>query len=395
VTASTKIEELVTAARSLAPMLKARAEQTERDRRVSPEVTAAIREAGLYKVLQPAHFGGLELDISTLIRINLVLGAACASTAWCTGLAILHNWLVGLYPQQAQQDVWSDPGVIVAGSTVPAGKCARAPGGYKLQGSWPFASNCDYSGWYYVGAMVSPAVASEPPVLTWFLVPARDARIEDTWFTSGLAGTGSKTIVLENATFVPEHRTLPVSVINSGAAPGASANPNPLYRLTFTGAAPFVLSSLALGMAAGAIEAFAEIARTRTAIQLGGPPLPMSGLTHVQLAISDASAAVDAGVTLLLRDAGEMEAGLARGELPSTAQRLRNRRDHAYGARLAVSAANTVFEALGANVSALSHPVQRAWRDVNIAARHISLSWPMVGTMFGQSQLGLDPKGVY
>ncbi|MEI6720869.1 MAG: acyl-CoA dehydrogenase family protein, partial [Betaproteobacteria bacterium] len=193
----------------------------------------------------------------------------------------------------------------------------------------------------------------------------------------------------------PQHRALPLPVINSTNAPGAALNSNPLYRLTFAGSAPFSLSSMVVGMALGGVQDFTDIVRARTGTQIGGPPLALSGLPHIQLALAEGAAAVDAASTLLLRDAAELESGLAKGELPAVAQRIRNRRDHAYATKLAAQAVTGVFEALGANACMLSHPVQRAWRDVNVASRHITFSWPVVGAMYAQQQLGLPPVGSY
>jgi resorcinol 4-hydroxylase (FADH2) len=388
-------EQLLQRVSKLAPMLKARSEQTDRDRRVSPDVIDALRETGLFRTLQPKRFGGLELGISDMIRFNLVLGAACPSTVWCAGQAVIHNWIVGLYPLEAQQEVWSDPGAIVAGSYLPAGKCERTDGGYRLSGSWAWASNCDNTAWYIVGAMVPPEGGPGAPTPSWFLIPKSDATIKDTWFSAGLAGTGSKTIVIDDPVFVPRHRALPLPVVNSTNAPGAALNSNPLYRLTFAGSAPFSLSSMVVGMALGAVQDFTGIAKAKSGTQIGGPPLALSGLQHIQLALAEGAAAVDAASTLLLRDAAELESGLAKGELPSVPQRIRNRRDHAYAVKLSVQAVTGVFEALGANVCLLSNPVQRAWRDVNVAARHITFAWPVVGAMYAQQQLGLEPKGTY
>ncbi len=388
-------EELLQRIADVAPMLKARAEQTDRDRRVSPESMEALRAAGMFRTLQPPQFGGLEFGIADMIRINLIVGAACPSTAWCAGQALIHNWIVALFPLETQQEVWADPGAVIAGSYLPSGKCQRVAGGFHLSGAWAWASNCDNASWYIVGAMVPPEDGAGAPMPCWFVIPSSDATIQDTWFSAGLAGTGSKTVVVDSPVFVPQHRVLPLPVINSTNAPGSKVNSNPIYRLTFAGSAPFSLSSIVVGMALGGVQDFTEIARARAGTQIGGPPLALSGLPHIQLALSESAAAVDAATTLLLRDAAELEAGLARGELPSVDQRIRNRRDHAYATKLAAQAVTGVFEALGANAAMLSNPVQRAWRDVNVASRHITFSWPVVGGLYGQHQLGLEPKGAY
>ncbi len=388
-------DEIIARAARFVPMLKARAEQTERDRRVSPEIMEMMHDTGIFRLFQPKAFGGFEYGFSTLAKFNFALAKGCGSTAWCTCLSAAHNWIVGLYPLEAQEEVWADRRSIVAGSYMPVGKCIRRKGGYGLSGSWPFSSNSDNCDWYIVGGMLPPEGERNAPVPAWFLIPANEAEIHDTWFSSGLSGTGSNTIVVADEIFVPEHRVLTVPQINSGNAPGAALSANPLYRLTFTGSMPVALATLPLGMALGAVEDFTAIAQSKTVAQAGGPPVPMNSLPSVQLAIGEASATVDAGRALIMRDLDELEAGLAIGQLPDIPTRIRHRRNHAYVARGAAHAVNTLFEALGASGSELSNPIQRAWRDVNVAVRHISLNWPTVGAMYAQQQLGLPPKGTF
>lgn len=388
-------DEVLQRARSVIPTLKAKARQTETDRRVSAETTALLKDLQLNRLMQPRRFGGFEFGFTELVRLNFELAQGCGSTAWCLCLANTHNWLLGLFPGEVQEEVWADPSAMISGSYMPVGKCQKVEGGYKISGSWGFASNCDNSSWYIVGAMVPPDAEGLPPTPTWFLLPQRAARIEDTWNSTGLAGTGSKTITVDEPIFVPQARALSLAVINSGQAPGAMVNKNPLYRLTFTGSAPFALSSLPVGMAMGAVEDFKDAARSKMAAQLGGPPLPMAELPFVQSALAEAAAAVDAAALLLLRDTSEIDAAFAKNEMISVDQRIRHRRDHSYTGRLVERAGTALFEVMGANGGSLSNPVQRAWRDINVAVRHISLAWPNVGPMYGQYALGLKPKGTY
>jgi alkylation response protein AidB-like acyl-CoA dehydrogenase len=381
--------------RALVPLLKERAEQTERDRRVSADAMTVIKEQQLHRLMQPKRFGGFEYGFRELVQMNFEMAQGCGSTAWCLCLAAVHNWLLALFPLEAQEEVWRDPDVMISGSYMPVGRCQPADGGYWLSGAWSFSSNCDNSAWYIVGAMVPPESGEGRPTPTWFILSQAQARIQDTWFSAGLAGTGSKTVVVDEPVFVPAYRALAVPVINSGNAPGAQVSSNPLYRLTFTGAAPFALCSLPVGMAMGAIEDFVALARVKTVPSMSGPPMPMVGYPYVQQGLAEAAAAVDAAATLLLRDTAEIGAGLAEGALPSVSQRIKYRRNHAYSGKLAAQASTVLFEMTGASGGALSNPVQRAWRDINVAVRHISLSWPTVSAMYGQYALGLPPEGTY
>jgi alkylation response protein AidB-like acyl-CoA dehydrogenase len=388
-------EELVAAARNLAPLLKERAPQAERDRMISSDIIETVRETGIFKLLQPKRFGGYEYGFSDFVRVNIELARGCGSTSWCVAIGIIHNWVVGLWPLEAQEEVWRDPDALVCGSYVPTGTCETVSGGYKIAGRWSFASNCDHSAWYIVGTVIPPAAEGKPPTPAWCLVPRNDARIDDTWFSMGMAGTGSKTIAIDQPTFVPAHRVLPIPVINSGAAPGSLVNTNPLYKLTFTGTAPYTLCSPPVGIAAAALDDFIETARTKKASQPGAPPRPMLELAHVQMAIADAAVAIDTATMLLLHDTRAIEASLARGELPTVDERITYRRNQSYAAQQAAGAMNALFDVMGANVGDLSSPIQRAWRDTNMIARHMSLAWNSTGAMYAQHRLGAKPVGTY
>jgi alkylation response protein AidB-like acyl-CoA dehydrogenase len=362
---------------------------------VSPDIIEAVRETRMFGLLQPKRFGGLEYGFSDFVRLTIELGAGCGSTAWCVAIAVIHNWVAGLWPREAQEEVWDDPEALVCGSYVPNGTCVPVSGGYKISGRWGFMSNCDHSAWFIVGMIIPPAAEGRPPTPAWALVPRADARIDDTWYAMGMCGTGSKTVAIDEPVFVPAHRVLPVATINSGEAPGSLVNTNPIYKLTFTGAAPYTLCSVPVGIAAGALKDFIEAASTKMATQPGGPPRPMHELAHVQLAIADASAAIDAATLLLTRDTEAMEAKLVRGILPTIDERITYRRNQAYAASQSAHAVTALFEAQGASAGDLSSPIQRAWRDTHFVARHMSLAWPTTGAMYGQHRLGQKPRGTF
>ena len=124
--------QLLDRARGLVSVLKERALLTERDRMVSAEILGALADAGIFRLLQPRRFGGLEGGFEDFVRINIELGKGCGSTAWCTAIAMIHNWVVGLYPLETQEEVWQDRAALICGSYAPNGTCERADGGYRI-----------------------------------------------------------------------------------------------------------------------------------------------------------------------------------------------------------------------------------------------------------------------
>ncbi len=352
-------------------------------------------EAGVIRMMVPKRFGGLELGFSDLLKVNLTLAQACGSTAWCALQGAFHNFAVAQYPLEAQQEVWAEPGAVVSSALMPTGKYEAVDGGYRLWGEWAYASNCDNATWMIVGIMLAPDKEGAPPALAWCLAPRSVFHIKDTWFSVGMAGTGSKTVVATEPFFVPHARVLKVEVLNSGAAPGSLVHANPLYRLRFSHMGPACLVSIPVGVALGAVEDFKTMARSKTPFRMGAPPVPMASLPHVQLAVADIAAAAETAALLLTHDFDQVEAGLATATMPSVDQRIVNRRNQAYAGRLASQAVNRIMEVAGSSATAASSPLQRAWRDVNMAVTHISLGWSQIGSMYGQHQLGLPPVGSY
>lgn len=391
------IEKIVASANELVPMLRLRAQRTEQDRRVSDETTQAFHDAGFFKLMQPARYGGYEFGFTAFIDVVSELARGCTSSSWGCSLGAIHQWLVATFPEEAQDDVWrKDPSAIVCGSYAPATMAEKVEGGYLVQGKWLFASNVDNSQWALLGVQFPPEEKGAPPSAGFLLAPRTDWAIEDNWHVAGQAGTGSKAVVIDKPTFVPIHRKLTFAEASSNCPPGSKVNVNPIYRIPFLSAVPVCLVSPIVGTAQGAVDELIELAGsrvTRGAVSGGGNRL--SEFFPVQSRLAEASASVDAARLLLYRDTAQVEQMAADGRIISIEQRIRNRRDHAFAARLSRDAVEAVFASVGGAGLALNQPIQRMWRDTNAISRHISLNWDAVSSMVGQYLLGLEPKGQY
>ncbi|WP_438037018.1 acyl-CoA dehydrogenase family protein [Sorangium sp. So ce204] len=390
------LESLVSTARELVPRLRERAQQTEIERRVSEETNQLFHRAGFFRLMQPARYGGYEYGFTALLDVISEIGRGCTSSAWACSLGAIHQWLLGLFPAQAQDDVWREsPRAILCGSYSPITSAQAVDGGYLIQGKWRFASNIDNSQWAMLGVQF-PKESDAAPGAGFLLAPRSDWSIEDDWYVAAQAGTGSKTVVIDKPTFVPGHRKLTFAEAASGAPPGAAVNPNRIYSISFLSAIPVCLVAPLLGTAQGAIDAFIDLCENRvTRGGIGGAGALLSQFAHVQSRLADAAAAVDAARLVLDRDITEVELTAAQGRSVSVEKRIRNRRGHAYAAKLSHAAIQSLFSCVGGSSLALGQPIQRMWRDGNAIAQHITLNWDAVSTMVGQHMLGLDPKGAY
>ncbi len=256
---------ILAAIRATLPAIADRAGDTERNRQVPPENVAALRAAGLYRIVQPAEFGGFEHDFALLAEVIQDIGAACASTAWVCGLQAAHQWLLASFPIEAQHDVWdADPDALLCGSYAPAARAAPVDGGYRLSGRWSFASGCDVSDWAFCAAMIPAATPDAGPRPAFLLVPRSDYDIDDDWHVVGLAGTGSKTLVLDEV-FVPAHRLLLFADTTSGNTPGARHyTHNATFRVPMLANIASCLASAGLGAAMGALRDYLDWVGGRT-----------------------------------------------------------------------------------------------------------------------------------
>lgn len=389
-------ETLLQRAEALLPDLRARAAQAERDRMISAETIQALKSAGLFRILQPQRFGGHEQDFATLIRLVGAVGRGCGSTGWVYMIASIHQWLIAGFPIEAQEEVWGgETDTLVSGSYAPSATAQPVPGGFRVSGTWSFASGCDHAGWHVAGVIFPPAAPGGRPAAGFVLLPRADYRIDDVWYTIGLAGTGSKNVVIDNA-FVPAHRTLTFESLSAGTTPGSAAHRNSLYRIPFLAAFPACLASTALGIVDDALDEFLEMARVRkTKGAVAGGGNNMAEFFTVQSRLGEATASADAARLLLLRCVREASERAAAGEQVSVAMRIRNRRDHAFAAKLCADAVAALHSCTGGAGLFTSSRIQRAWRDANAVSKHIALNWDAVSSMYGQHALGLEPKGQY
>ncbi len=392
-----ELAELKSRLAALLPEIAARAGATESARRVPPENMAALRDIGYFEIVKPARFGGFEHDFDVLVELNIELAKACASTAWVAGLLAGHQWLIASFPERAQADVWNaDSNALACGSYAPAAKAIRSEAGYVLRGRWSFASGCDNAQWALCAALL-PSEAEEGKLAPAFLlVPASDYTIDDTWHVVGLAGTGSKTLVLEDV-LVPAHRVLGFAETTSGATPGAALYAqNPGFSIPMLCNIPSCLASAAVGAAAGALDDYlARTARRVTRGAVAGHNNKMAEFPTIQLRVAEAAASTDAARELLLRDLRARAHTVRAGEPVTVEDRITSRRGQAFAVSLALRAVEALNASTGGAGLDLANPVQRAWRDANAVGRHISMNWDAVGTMYGQMALGLTPQGQY
>ena len=377
--------ELRGRAGQLLPALRSRAAKCEELRRMPEETLRDFHDTGLFRFQQPRRVGGSELEFVAVIEFGALVARACASSAWNLVNLGSHHLLLGMFPPEAQEEVWGKSvDTLIASSFVfPAGRAERADGGYRISGRWPFSSGVDPSDWNMLAGQVA-AGEDAPPEQRVFLLHRSQYEIHDTWFAGGLRGTGSKDVEVKDV-FVPEHRTLAVADMKGGPTPGSAVNPGPLFRIPVFALFPYMLSGVALGIAEGLIDDFAAGSAGRG--KMTGAKI--SAVQSVQLRLGEAAAFARASRLFQETNCREAQGLVERGVVPDMRAKARYRLEGAYAVDWAVRAVDTMFMLSGASGLYESGHVARAFRDAHAVKQHFSFNTDVAGTTYGRVALGL------
>jgi 3-hydroxy-9,10-secoandrosta-1,3,5(10)-triene-9,17-dione monooxygenase len=382
-------------AEALLPALKERAKATEERRSLSDETMRDLFDAGLLRILQPAAYGGYEMDWPTHLEVGRILARSCPSTGWIVSVVGAHAAIIGRLNKQCQDDVWgtSEDMLIATGSARRDGGIRKVDGGYQLNGTWRFGSGVDHSEWVMVSGIVEdedgmPLEVGDLTGLVRVLMPATDITIVDSWYVAGMSGTGSKDIFCDNL-FVPEYRVCDARKSFQKGPAGSVVNSHYLYDVEFM---PYFGNSLLgplLGCAEGAYAEYVAATRNRKGALFGDT---IAAQTPVQQRLAETAAEIRAA-TQMIDNANKMlhERGAAR-EAFEPEELLEQGLDRTFAARLLLTAVTRLVRQMGALGLFDTNAVQRHFRDISAMTTQIALNWDRHTTPYGQWQLGV-PTG--
>jgi 3-hydroxy-9,10-secoandrosta-1,3,5(10)-triene-9,17-dione monooxygenase len=378
-------DEAMGRARTLVPVLRERAERVEGLREMPKETIDDLHRTGLLRFHQPRRWGGLELPFVALFDIPAEIARGCASTGWNVANLGVHHWMLALYDERAQEEIWGkNPDALIAsGIAYPQGRGRRVDGGFVVSGFWNFSSGVDAADWTMLAVMVRDGDRVVDHRMC--LVPRADYEIVDDWHVLGMRGTGSKS-VRASEVFVPEHRALCMYLARGGTEfPGARVNPNPLYRVPLSALGSHCLAAAGIGNAQAALEltiaAITERSTSYTAMR-------MRDFQAVQLRVAEAGARVDAARLVIRADCHDAERIAGEGRAPTLEEKLRFKRNVAYAMTLGTEAVDILHALAGANGIYDRYPIQRLFRDQHALTGHIGFSWDTQGTPWGLVVLG-------
>lgn len=377
-------EEAIERARALKPRLRERVAEAERLRRLPSDNVTDLLENGLYGLMTPRRFGGSELGSEAMIDVTIELASACSATGWVHMLWTAHMWLLALFPPEAQEELWANPNTLASSVVSISGDVVPVEGGYRWTGRGFFSSGVDHCNWLTAAVPIAREGAQGQPERRWLLIPREDIQIIDDWYTVGLKGTGSKTIVV-NDIFIPEHRTLPNTALEDGCAPGRAINAHAMYGAISSANFTAAMAAPAVGVARAFLECFEQRLRTKSSAVDDGLTVNMARYAH-------AVAQVDAAHAVTLQNAQRLSRVSASNV--GAEERAKCRRDQAFTAQSVRKVVNTLYEECGGSGLFESSDFQRLWRDANAAAAHHGLTWDWMAVAWAKTRLGLPtPPG--
>jgi 3-hydroxy-9,10-secoandrosta-1,3,5(10)-triene-9,17-dione monooxygenase len=368
--------DAVRRARELAPVLRERAAGAESARQMEKDTLADLHRTGLFRFHQPRRWGGMELPFVAIFDIPEEIARGCASTAWNVANLGIHHWMLALYDERAQEEIWgSDPDALIAsGIAFPQGRGRRVDGGFVISGFWNFSSGVDAAAWNMLAVTVRDGDRVVDHRLC--LVRRGDYEIVDDWQTLGMRSTGSKSVRATDV-FVPEHRALCMYLARGGNEfPGARTNPNPLYRVPLSALGSHCLAAAGVGNAQAAVELTIAAVKERSTNYTG---LRMRDFQAVQLKVARAGAQVDAARLSIRTDCMHAEGIAQEGRAPTVEEKLRFKRNVAWAMEQCTEAVDALHALAGANGIYDRYAIQRLFRDQHALSAHIGFSWDAQG----------------
>ena len=378
-------DEAMARARALVPALRERAARAEEGRHLPPETESDLHRAGLFRFIQPKRWGGMELDYVSLFDVPAELGRGCASTAWNVGNLAIHHWMLALYAERAQEEIWgANPDTLIAsGIAFPQGHGRKVDGGFAIGGHWNFSSGVDPAEWNMLAVTVRDGERVSGHRMC--LVRRSEYDIVDDWHVLGMRATGSKSVRAKDL-FVPEYRALDMATCRGGADfPGARVNSNAVYRVPIATFGSHCLAGAALGNAMAALELSCEAIRVRSTSYTAAR---MRDFQTVQQRVGAAGARIEAARHLFREDCIAAQRVAAAGGIYSLEEKLRVKRNVAFAVQLCTEAVDTLHALAGAHGIYDGYPIQRLFRDAHSLNAHIGFAIDAHAANWGLVALG-------
>ena len=386
----TVASDYVARARALAPTIAAFADRAEAERRLPAALADALHEAGLFRMLLPRSLGGAELDPSSFVQVMEEIAKVDASTAWVLGQTAGCSMIAAYLPPEAAARIFGPARAVLAWGAGPQGRAVAVDGGYRLTGSWAFASGIHQATWVgahapIVGADSAPQRRRDgTPEVRTLLFPIEDATLSDVWHVMGLRGTGSDTYAVADL-FVPRDH----STARDEASERREAGP--LYCFPSGSLYASGFACVSLGIARALLDAIVALATDKTP---RGARRALRDSAVTQSLLAQADARLNAARAYVLSTLEEVLAEAGRTGALTLTQRVRIRQAASHASHEGREVGTLVYHAAGAHAIFAGGPWERRMRDLHSVSQQIQGRDDHFENV-GRFLLGLDPDPTF
>lgn len=348
----------------------------------------AIEAAGLLRIMTPARLGGFQCNFRTRLDVVSTLAEGCGSTSWVYYILSDLGWIIGCLPERVQKEVFgNNPNAKVMGQVTPTGAAKRVKGGVVLSSKSFYATGSQFAEWVLIPTFEVNDKGA-PVDLLAMLVPSRDFRIEDTWHVTGMRGTASACVIVEEK-FVPDHMVFRLADLASGNYP-TEFKDEVVYRASFVPCLSLSTAGTHIGLARAALNHTLAMADKRAVPY--STYQKQSDSTAFQIAVAQAALKIEAAEALAEKWLDFLDQAARDNRVPTLAERARVRAITGKISRETIEAVELLLTAHGTGSFAESNPMQRIWRDINIIGRHGFVSPALGDEVLGRSLVGGDPS---
>ena len=354
------------AARQLAPLVRASADEIESTRELPRPLFEALADAGLFRMALPREIGGDEIDLPLHVLAVEEIGKADASTAWAVNQGATFGSFAAYMQQDAARAIWIDtPRSVVSNTPMPSAQALVVPGGYRVTGRQGFSTGCRHASWVAPHAQIiengEVRQRNGKPEARYLIVPKAEAQVLDTWHTRGMRGTGTHHFEVKDV-FVPEERT----VLSGGAAARVSGGAR--YKIAQTLCFAAGDGAIALAVARSCLEAFFELAGAKAPRHLPGL---LRDQAISQFTVGQAEASLRSGRAFLMEAVSELWHEATQKEVVSMERRLALRLAGTHAIRLAAQIVESIYTACGGSAIFEGGLIQRHFQDIHVITQHL------------------------
>jgi alkylation response protein AidB-like acyl-CoA dehydrogenase len=365
-------------------MLRERAPDAERARRVSDDTFDALAAAGIFRMTAPSRYGGAEADFQTQCDVLGQIARGCPATSWVATILSAMSWLGGTLPDEAQDEIFDGGDPRISGVFSPTGKGTPVSGGLRVSGRWGYNTGGHGSRWTVVNALAPAADGTIVP--TCAVVRSAELRRLDDWHASGMGATGSDTVVADDI-FVPSHRVMPLPLMLEANYPARRTAANPYFNYNLAPVLNVNAGGTPIGTARGALELFHQHLPGRGITYTNYTNKAEATVTHLQ--VGEATLKLDSAEAHVRMACALMDG--QPGPLSKQA-RVKSRAHISYATGLARDVVDALFYASGAGVIQSHIALQRVQRDMQALANHAIMHPQTAIELYGRVLCGLEPN---